>query len=76
MFKVLIVIFCITNTLSKEIEVDEKWNEYKECEICGGRYSRNTRTTHFRTKKHKLIGEIKKLEKKLHSNKKKKNKNK
>lgn len=30
----------------------EKWNEYKKCEICGGRYSNNTRTNHLNSNKH------------------------
>ena len=30
----------------------EEWYTYTQCSICGGKYSRSTRTHHFRTKKH------------------------
>ena len=46
----------------------DKWNEYIDCEICGGKYCRNTRTNHFKSKKHELgIKEqkIKELENKI-----------
>ncbi|QKF94197.1 hypothetical protein QKU48_gp0739 [Fadolivirus algeromassiliense] len=48
----------------------ERWNEYKVCDICGGKYSNNTRTNHFNSNKHKNAEKdnyIKNLEEKLNT---------
>ncbi|ARF11531.1 hypothetical protein Klosneuvirus_1_388 [Klosneuvirus KNV1] len=44
------------NSYSKQyyIENKDQWNIKKICEICGGEYSRNTRSRHFKTSKHLL----------------------
>lgn len=47
----------------------EKWNIYVSCK-CGGKYCHNTRTNHFKTKKHVLFykdNQIKILEEKIKS---------
>lgn len=50
-----------------------KWNEYKNCDICDGKYSNNTRTNHLNSNKHKNAEKdkyIKDLEEKLNNIKK------
>ena len=47
-----------------------KWNEYTDCDICGGKYSKNTRTNHFNSNKHKNAEKdkyIKDLEEKINN---------
>lgn len=31
-----------------------KLNDSKQCDVCGGKYSMNTRINHYNTKKHKM----------------------
>lgn len=38
----------------------EKWTTYFDCE-CGGRYCYNTKSHHFKSKKHILNGQLKNI---------------
>ena len=36
-----------------------RWNEYRVCSDCGGRYSPNSKSHHYSTKKHRMLKERK-----------------